>query len=147
MKFNKGFTLIELLVVIAIIGILSSVVLASLTSARTKGTDAAIQSELSNMRAQAELLYSNANSYGPTFAVAACTGAADNSLFGTSSTGSLKNLITSVDAKNGSGAVTCVATGGTAWAVSSPLSSGHFCVDSQGNSIATSSAVTVAACK
>ncbi|NCU28847.1 MAG: prepilin-type N-terminal cleavage/methylation domain-containing protein, partial [Candidatus Moranbacteria bacterium] len=33
MNKNKGFTLIELLVVIAIIGILSSVVLASLNSA------------------------------------------------------------------------------------------------------------------
>jgi len=55
MNKNKGFTLIELLVVIAIIGILSSVVLASLSSARTKGQVAAIQSTMSSLRAQAEV--------------------------------------------------------------------------------------------
>lgn len=49
--------MIELLVVIAIIGILSSVVLASLNSARNKGADAAIKSNLANTRAQAELFY------------------------------------------------------------------------------------------
>ena len=64
LKPSKGFTLIELLVVIAIIGILSSVVLASLNSARGKGSNAAIKANLDNMRAQAEIVYdNNSNSY------------------------------------------------------------------------------------
>ncbi len=60
---QRGFTLIELLVVIAIIGLLSSVVLASLNVARNKGADGAIKSGLTNARAQSELFYSNGLTY------------------------------------------------------------------------------------
>jgi type IV pilus assembly protein PilA len=71
---QKGFTLIELLVVIAIIGILSSVVLASLNTARGKGADAAATEDLNNIRAQAELVYSS----GTTQSYAGvCTGTGD----------------------------------------------------------------------
>ena len=60
---KKGFTLIELLVVIAVIGILSSIVLVSLNSARNKGTDAKIKGQISSIRGSAELIYDNASSY------------------------------------------------------------------------------------
>ena len=65
MKTQRGFTLIELLVVIAIIGILSSIVLASLNSARQKGRDARRVSDIQQLQLALELYY-DANSQYPT---------------------------------------------------------------------------------
>ena len=62
---RRGFTLIELLVVIAIIGILSSVVLASLNTARKKGRDARRVADIKQLQLALELYY-DANGAYPT---------------------------------------------------------------------------------
>ncbi len=58
-----GFTLMELLVVIAIVGILSSVVLSSLTGARQKGRDAKRISDIKQLQLALGLYYDVHNSY------------------------------------------------------------------------------------
>ena len=138
---SRGFTLIELLVVIAIIGILSSVVLASLTTARSRGTAAAIQSELANMRAQAELYYSTtgSNSYltsGNTTTVTSCTGA--NSVF--SGANGLSTLVSDLTSK-GATSISCVAST-TAWAVGASYNGTNYCADSTGKALSTTTVTT-----
>lgn len=60
---TRGFTLIELLVVIAIIGLLSSIVLASLQKARTRANDARRYSDLHQIGIGLELYRSNNSQY------------------------------------------------------------------------------------
>src|SRR5882672_2867687 len=62
---KKGFTLIELLVVIAIIGLLASIILASLNTARQQGRDARRIADVKEIQLALELFYDSA-SYYPT---------------------------------------------------------------------------------
>ena len=128
---RKGFTLIELLVVIAIIGILSSVVLASLNSARNKGANAAVQSGLANMRAQAELYYSGQT---PNGYAGVCT----NSVTG------VANMLAQATSTGGGGACFDDANGWSASAnLKTPIGTNNYwCVGNSGASKAVAAQVT-----
>jgi prepilin-type N-terminal cleavage/methylation domain-containing protein len=144
---QRGFTLIELLVVIAIIGILSSVVLASLNTARSKGADAAIKSNLANIRPQAEITYDAQGGYGDgtgtpvAFTLGACASTADT-LFAEPT---VAGQIAAAKAANGASSLNACAsiiTSGGAWAVAQQLkqtTGDVWCVDSTGRAKLTSS--------
>ncbi|MFA5841747.1 MAG: prepilin-type N-terminal cleavage/methylation domain-containing protein [Candidatus Paceibacterota bacterium] len=73
---NKGFTLIELLVVIAIIGLLSTIVVASLSTVRKKARDTKRVADVKSLQLALELFFdtnrqyptsTSATGFAPTF--------------------------------------------------------------------------------
>ncbi|HEY4517664.1 MAG TPA: type II secretion system protein [Candidatus Paceibacterota bacterium] len=137
---KRGFTLIELLVVIAIIGILSSVVLVSLNTARNKGADAATKSQLAQVRSQAELFYDgNGNSYTGVCSNANVSSQLNGAKNSSGATALVQASAPAALPAGAAGTVTCHDTAGasSAWIAEAPLKSvsGHFwCVDSSGAS-------------
>lgn len=143
-KFNRGFTLIELLVVIAIIGILSSVVLASLNTARGKGSDAAIKSNLNNMRAQAELSYDSSNQ---SYANVCADPSVSKALASVQAIGAQAGA-TTIDLTTAAGSNVKVSCHNTSagYAIQAPLKSTAniwWCVDSTGVSTSTATSLSL----
>ena len=151
MVLNRGFTLIELLVVIAIIGVLSSVVLASLNSARNKGADAAVKSALASARTQAELFYdANGNSYDKaTAATDVCnsSGLVNNvkGVYSQVLSAAQAVSITSVTVDSTVVQTTSMAvcnSGASTWAAQVPLKGGgYWCVDYTGRAAGVATAL------
>ncbi|HEY4510231.1 MAG TPA: type II secretion system protein [Candidatus Paceibacterota bacterium] len=128
-KNTRGFTLIELLVVIAIIGVLSSIVIASLNTARNRGADTAVKANLSGIKAQAEIYYDTNGNYGLN--ISSCV--AVNSMF---KDANITNALGQALENSASGATQACSTdtSGLKWAtsVSALRGGGSWCIDSTG---------------
>ncbi|MFH0804360.1 MAG: prepilin-type N-terminal cleavage/methylation domain-containing protein [Candidatus Zambryskibacteria bacterium] len=128
---SGGFSLVELLIVITIIGILSTIILSSISNARARAYDSKVKQQLSSFRTAAEMYFANQVPNGYGIANDCGTGVFNN-----------------VDAVNGSPGLyiapgnlpdfsvpVCRSTD-TAYALKATLYSGneYWCIDSKGAS-------------
>ncbi len=77
---KKGFTLVELLVVIAIIGLLSTLAVVSLGSARSKARDARRISDIKQVQSALELYFADQGAYPVQAAPALVLGGASSNM-------------------------------------------------------------------
>ncbi|MSR78699.1 MAG: type II secretion system protein [Candidatus Taylorbacteria bacterium] len=124
-ELRGGFTLIELLVVIAIIGILSSIVMVNLSSAKLRAANASVKSSLKSIGFAAQVIYHDLGKYNTV-----CIDEEINNVYKSAGT-------------VGAGIGVCN-NSSTQWAVSVPLKieedgNKYWCVDSSGASKSISS--------
>ncbi|MEK7471558.1 MAG: prepilin-type N-terminal cleavage/methylation domain-containing protein [Patescibacteria group bacterium] len=149
LRNSKGFTLLELLVVVALIGLLTTIVVASLTSARNKGGDAGVKSNLRNAIPQGEIFF-NTNTVVPNSYTNVCTIGSTNGaiavgafILAAAKTNGYTYTATAgtdMDVVGSTSTATCNDSS-SAWATQVPLKSAGanqmWCVDSTGKSLQT----------
>lgn len=81
MKKQNGFTLIELLVVVSLLGILATLVIANMNSARERARDAQRKSDLRNIQTALRLYYNDFAGY-PTSSGGLIVGCGGNCTWG-----------------------------------------------------------------